>query len=124
MGSTPVLAGEAALEWDAAGGHEIVTVRGREQTQRIVLDGREHRWDVLESELQGGGKTIWKLRHKDFHDVQTAAGTVRLPGASLFEEGGDTVRIDWRDQRAGEPLDDAKFQFTPQPGLPECGARP
>jgi hypothetical protein len=116
LGSTPVIAGQATVEWDPSGGHEIVSIAGSGQTQRIVLDGRERRWDVLESELKEGGKTRWKIRHKDFR----TAGNVRVPGASLFEEGGDTVRITWNDQRIGEPLGDEKFQLEPQPGLPAC----
>jgi outer membrane lipoprotein-sorting protein len=121
LGSTPVVAGDATVEWDASAGHEIVTVRGAGATQRIALDGRERRWDVLESELVEGGKTRWKIRHKDFHAVKTPSGeTVRVPGASLFEEGGDTVRIEWRDQRVGEPLGDEKFRLEPQAGLPAC----
>jgi hypothetical protein len=123
LGSTPVIEGNATVTWEPAGGHEVVSIDGGGQTQRIVLDGRERRWDVLESELKEGGKTRWKIRHKDFRPAKRPDGqAVRVPGASLFEEGGDTVRITWIDQRIGEPVSDAQFQLTPQPGLPECGA--
>jgi outer membrane lipoprotein-sorting protein len=122
LGATPVLAGaDASLEWDARGGHEVVTLRRGAEVQRVVLDGRDRRWDVLDSELRRDGESRWRIRHKDFREIKTATGqTVRLPGASIFEEGGDTVRISWRDRRVGEPLDDAKFRMTPPAGLPAC----
>jgi outer membrane lipoprotein-sorting protein len=125
LGSTPVLDGTARLGWDAANGREILDLERHPYTQHIVLDGRERRWDVLESELLEDGKSLWKIRHKDFHEVKTADGkTARVPGASLFEQGGDTVRIAWKDQRIGEPLDDAKFRMTPPAGLPPCPGGP
>lgn len=121
LGSTPVIEGDARVEWDAAAGHEILSIAGNGETQRIVLDGKEQRWDVLESELRAGDKSRWKIRHKDFHAVKTPDGKdLRVPGASLFEESGDTVRIDWRDQRVGEPMKDEQFALVPQPGLPQC----
>jgi hypothetical protein len=112
----------ASLEWQPDGGRELLTLKRGDAVQRVVLDGRERRWDVLESSVTENGKTRWKIRHKDFHDVKTAAGaTLRLPGDSFFEESGDTVRISWREQSVGAPLAEHKFQLTPPPGLAACG---
>jgi hypothetical protein len=125
LGSTPVLQGDATVAWDPAGGREIVTIEGGGFHQRIVLDGRDRRWDVLESELKQADALVWRIRHKDFHEVRTAGGgTVRMPGASLFEQGGDTVRITWQNQRVGEALGEEKFQMTPPAGLPPCPGGP
>jgi hypothetical protein len=117
LGSAPILDGEPTLAWKADGGREVLTVKKDGWTERIELDATAKRWDVLEAELKDPkGAVAWTLRHKDFHDV---AG-VRLPGASLFEQGGDTVRILWKDQTVGEAIPDAKFHFTPPAGLAEC----
>jgi hypothetical protein len=124
LGGAPVIPGDATDEWNANDGTEVVTVHGRGQTERLVLDGREQRWDLLRAELIVEGTTQWTVRHKDFHAVTSASGqTVRLPGASLFEQGGDTVRIEWRDQRVGEVPAEGAFHLTTPPGLPACGQR-
>lgn len=125
LGSAPLLDGaETTVAWDPDGGHEVVTQQQGAETRRFVLDGRDRRWDLLSAEARAGGKALWSIRHKDFHDVKTKDGkTVRMPGASLFEQGGDTVRISWKDQIVGEPVDDEKFHLTPPAGLPQCGTR-
>jgi hypothetical protein len=121
VGSAPLIDGAASVEWDAGNAQEILTLRAGDQVERIALDGVDQRWDVLEAELKNGGNQVWDVKHKDFHDVTTAAGaTVRLPGTSLFTQGGDTVRIGWRDQKVGAALDDAKFHVDVPAGLPAC----
>lgn len=123
MGATPLLEdAEASVEWQPAGGHEILTLKRGDAVQRVVLDGRDRRWDVLESQLTEGGKTRWRIRHKDFRDVKSAQGqVVRVPTDSIFEESGDNVRISWREQTIGAPLAAGKFQLAPPPGLAACG---
>jgi hypothetical protein len=123
LGGAPVLAGtNAAVAWDADAGDEVLTLSGPAATETIRLDGANHRWDVLEAEVKSAdGQLLWRLRHKDFHDVTTTDGKpLRLPGASLFEQGGDSVRIQWHDQKVGESLNDSKFRITTPPGLPAC----
>jgi hypothetical protein len=124
LGTAPVIdkPDEAKLTWDADAGHEVLTVKKDGWTEVITLDGAEKRWDVLEAvETSPDGKQVWRLRHKDFHDVKG----VRLPGTSLFEQAGDSVRISWRSQTVGEPLNEAKaFHIELQPGLPVCQASP
>jgi outer membrane lipoprotein-sorting protein len=122
LGSSPLLEGaENTVEWQFEGGREILTQKRGDEVRRIVLDGVEKRWDVLEAEARSGERVLWKIRHKDFHVVTSKAGVpVRVPGASLFEQAGDTVRIEWKDQTIGETLPETSFQLTPQPGLPTC----
>jgi len=124
FGSTPVLGGAAGtVAWDEDGGHEVLALAAGGFTQRIVLDGRERRWDVLESEVKGpDGKRVWRVRHKDFHPVKRPDGsTLRLPGKSYFEQQGDTLLIRWREQELDLELGDEKFQMELPPGLPICG---
>jgi hypothetical protein len=124
LGTAPVIDGEASDVWDASSGHEVVTIKNGSQSERLVLDGAGKSWDLLEAELTEGGKKLWSVRHKDFHDVTgSQGGPVRLPGASLFEQGDDTVRILWRDQKVGATIPDDKFTFKLQPGLPECRSK-
>ncbi len=118
LGTAPLLDGEASDEWDAENGHERLALRRGDLVETVILDDK---WDVLEAELKSAGRGVWSLRHKDFHDVATRDGkTVRLPGASLFEQGGDTVRIQWLGQTVGAPIDDASFRLKVPPGLPAC----
>src|SRR5262249_8134230 len=120
LGSAPVLDGTATLAWKDDGGREVLSLAKDGWTEQIELDGTDRRWDVLAAELKGpDGKVAWTLQHKDFHDV----GGVRLPGASLFEQEGDTVRILWKDQSVGAAIPAAKFHFTPPAGLPVCQRR-
>ena len=121
LGTAPILDGDASVDWDPSNGTEVVALRRGDLVEKIVLDGTEQRWDVLEASLRDAGKGVWTLRHKDFHEVKTADGkTVRLPGASLFEQGGDTVRIQWRDQRVGETLAADAFHLDVPAGLAPC----
>jgi hypothetical protein len=122
LGGAPLLAGAtASVDWDAEHGRELLILRRGDLVEKIALDGTEQRWDVNAARLEKNGETLWALHHKDFHDVKTQdGGTVRLPGASLFEQGGDTVRIQWRQQRVGPPPDDASFRLNVPAGLPAC----
>lgn len=122
MGAAPLLeSAEATVEWQPDGGHEILTLKQGDAVQRIVLDARDRRWDVLDAQLTENGKTRWRIRHKGFHDVKTPQGAVvRVPGDSIFEEGGDLVRITWKDQRVGAPLTAKAFVLEPPAGLAAC----
>jgi hypothetical protein len=125
FGGTPVLAGATpTLSWDASGGHEVLDLAGQDGTrQHIVLDGVDHRWDVLESEVKGpDGKLVFRIRHKDFHPVKAEGGKlVRLPGKSFFEQPGNDALIRWKEQELDVELDADKFHIDVDPNLPTCG---
>jgi hypothetical protein len=127
FGGTPVLAGaQAKLSWDASEGHEVLDLSASDGSkQRIVLDGRAHRWDVLTSEVKDpNGKLVFRIRHKDFHEVKSASGqVVRVPGKSWFEQPGNDALITWKEQEIDVDLDAAKFQMAVPPGLPACGQK-
>jgi hypothetical protein len=126
FGGTPVLAGaQASLAWDAAAGHEILDLAATDGTrQRIVLDGKERRWDVLTSEVKGpDGKLVFRIRHKDFHPVKTPDGrSVRVPGKSYFEQPGNDALISWKEQEIDVELDESKFRLTVPEGVRTCNA--
>jgi len=128
FGGTPVLQGaQATLSWDASGGHEVLDLAAADGSkQRVVLDGREHHWDVLESEVKGpDGKLVFRIRHKDFHPVTTPNGqTVRLPGKSFFEQPGNDALIRWKEQEVDVELDEIKFRMQVPEGLQTCAGQP
>ena len=118
LGSTPLIAGATAkVSWEEDGGHEVLTLVSADRVQRVVLDGVQHRWDVLESELKDRqGNLVWRVRHKDYHPV----GGVRMPGKSFFEQPSDNVLIEWKEQKLNEPLRPEQFKLALPPGLPPC----
>jgi outer membrane lipoprotein-sorting protein len=124
LGSTPVLDGDATVTWDSGCGCEVVDLKARDgYTQRIKLDGKSKRWDVLEAEVKDPqGKRVFKIRHKEFHDVKKPDGTiVRLPGASLFEQKGESAKIDWRKQELDAELPAEAYTIDVPAGLKRCG---
>jgi hypothetical protein len=125
MGGTPVLAGATAtLRWEDSSGHEVLDLVGGDGSkQRVVLDGHDHKWDVLTSEVRGpDGKVQFRIRHKDFHAVKTPAGkTVRLPGKSFFEQPGNDALITWKEQEVDVELPGDKFRFDLPEGIRHCG---
>lgn len=125
MGGTPLITPTAKkLTWDSDTGREILELTDAAgMTQRIEVDGRERRWDLLLSELRDAkGKLIWRIRHKDFHVVTREHGDpVRLPGLSLFEQPDNDVRIDWREQALDVAIDEQRaFHLDVPEGLPLC----
>jgi hypothetical protein len=125
LGGTPLLPGATAAEsWDPKGGHEILDLKSADGlTQHVTLQTHGAGWDVLESEVKTpDGKRLWRVRHKDFHDVKKTdgGGTVRLPGKSFFEQPGNDALIEWKTQDVNKPIDESKFQLALPNGLPSC----
>ena len=118
-GGTPLIVhDQATVRWDDDDGHEVLELSSATHTQKIVLDGQDRRWDVLEAEVKTtDGKLVWRFRHKEFH----AVGTVRMPGKSLFEQPGESVLIDWKKQELGVEIDQPRsWTLEIPPGLAEC----
>jgi hypothetical protein len=124
LGGTPLLEGaEATLTWDRSNGHEILTlVRPDGMKQRVELGGAEHHWEVLFSEVKDpDGKLVFRVRNGRYHTVKTASGgSIRLPGRSEFDQPGNNVRIDWKEQEVDVELGDDKFHLDVPVGLPIC----
>jgi len=129
LGNTPVLPGATGtVTWDGGKGHHVVALQGTGGSQRIVIDARDKRWDVLSSELKdASGAVVWKVENTDFEAVKDEAGVAhRVPGKSRLTQPGQKadLLVEWEQRALNVELDDAKFQLEPPAGLPQCGAKP
>lgn len=125
LGTVPVPAGSTGtVTWDANKGHEIVELTSPEGKQRIVIDAREGRTDVVSSELSRDGKVVWSVENADFEavkDEQTGA-TYRLPGRTRFKSPAkdSDLLVEWKERTVNPTLDPAKFKIQIPEGLPRC----
>jgi len=129
QGTPPTLAGATGtVTWDAKTGHENVELTGEGGTQKLVIDARDGRFDVLSAELVKEGKTVWSVANTDFHDVEDVHHVKHhVPGKTRFkspQQQADLL-VEWKDdQRAiNLPLEASKFSVPIPAGLPSCGAR-
>jgi outer membrane biogenesis lipoprotein LolB len=127
-GTAPVLDGaQGEVTWDAKHGHEVVELTAPTGTQRIVLDGRDGRWDLVSSKRSTpDGKEVWSLEHKGFATVKDEAGAeLRVPGKSRFvspREKADLL-VEWQSRTINLEISPDKFQLEPPAGLPRCGEK-
>lgn len=129
LGNTPVLPeATGKVTWDSSKGHQVVELAGSAGSQRIEIDARDQRWDVLSSELKdAGGNVVWKVENTDFSSVKDAAGADRrVPGKSRLTQPAQKadLLVEWEERALNVPLGADKFELTPPAGLPECGAKP
>ncbi len=130
VGGTPVLVGaRGEVRWDADAGHEILELisADQQQRQRIELDAREGRWDVVRSELRdAAGKVLWSLRNTDFKTITGEDGqSFRVPGKTLFKQPPQKadLMVEWKQRSINPQLEPQKFELSPPEGLPRCGER-
>jgi hypothetical protein len=127
-GLTPVLSeAVGTLAWNEEDGTEVLTLTSRDghRVQRIALDGRGRRWDVLWSTLRdANGAVLWTVKNKEFREVAPAGGPrLRVPEKSRFEQpsqDADLV-VQWKTHELNVELDASKFTITIPPGLATCG---
>jgi hypothetical protein len=127
VGSTPVIPNPTGkVKWDENEGHEVLTLQSgnKQWSQVIVLDGRDQRWDVLESTVYDRfGEVEWKLENKSFYEVKTANGdTVRVPKKTKFVQPKQKadLAIIWKEHAFNMPLNQAKFTMQIPAGLAQC----
>lgn len=127
MGTTPVIPdAQGTVNWDDRNAREVVELVSPDNrfTQTIVLDGRDHTWDVISSEIRDlRGNVLWRLRNKGFSAVTAADGTVfRVPGKSQLEQPSENadLLVDWKQRALNIELETAKFDMEIPPGLPVC----
>jgi outer membrane lipoprotein-sorting protein len=130
IGSTPVIPFDAGkVTWDAKNAHEVVelTSQASHQRQKIILDGREQRWDVLSSTVwDAEGKVDWELTNKEFSVHQGDDGqALRLPAKTRFEQpkAKADLTVRWDERNINIELAPEKFVME-LPGLPQCGQKP
>jgi hypothetical protein len=126
IGQTPVIEGaKATLTWDSDKGHEVLVLTGPGGSQRIAIDARDGRYDVVASEMHGpDGALTWSVENKDFAELKSADGavTLRVPGISLFKSPGKNsdILIDWKRRDLNATLPEQAFTLVPPAGLPTC----
>jgi hypothetical protein len=128
LGNTPVLPdAKGTVTWDSAKGHQIVALSSPAGSQRIEIDARDQRWDVLSSELKdAGGGVVWKVENTDFSTVKDGSGAAhRVPGKSRLTQPAQKadLLVEWEERTLNPELPAESFQLTPPAGLPECGAK-
>jgi hypothetical protein len=122
VGTPPVLDNATgALTWDSSHGYENLTLKSAEGTQKLTIDMKGNRLDVIDTQLAGpDGKTIWSVGNADFTDV----GGHRVPGKTRFKspDNKEDLLVEWGSSRQlNVDLPQAKFELQPPPGLPMCG---
>jgi len=127
VGSTPVISNPTGVvKWDKHEGHETLTLQSAsdQRSQVIVLDGVDHRWDVLSSTVYDRfGEVEWKLQNKSFYEVTGANGKIiRVPKKTHFVQPKRKadLAIVWKKHRFNMELGPDKFEMDIPPGLAEC----
>jgi hypothetical protein len=123
VGTPPVIANATGtVTWDADHGYEKVELKGPDGTQKITIDDKGGRWDVIDSELVGSdGKVRWSVANTDFVTV----GGHRVPGKTRFKspQNQQDLLVDWgsaENRQANTPQPDDKFKLAAPAGLPAC----
>tara|TARA_R110002096_G_scaffold44524_5_gene119751 strand:+ start:14131 stop:14928 length:798 start_codon:yes stop_codon:yes gene_type:complete len=126
IGSTPIIPfDDGKVTWKAKAAQEVLdlTTSDGKWRQKIILDGREQRWDVLSSTVWGeDGKIEWELTNKEFSDMKADDGkAMRLPAKTRFEQPKEKadLTIRWDALHVNTELDASGFIMGP-PGLPQC----
>lgn len=126
LGTVPVPAqSTGTVKWDSNKGHEIVELTSPEGNQKIVIDAREGRTDVVSSELVRDGKVVWSVENTDFGEAKDdAGGTHRLPAKTRFrykssQKDADLL-VEWKERTVNPTLDPTKFKITIPEGLARC----
>lgn len=126
-GSAPIEGVPDGVSWDPeGGGREVLELRAQDGgTERVWLDARDRRWDLLAAERHDvAGRLLWRVEHEDF---QNRGGGVRLPSRTHVSEPPvkADARLRFRSLEPNVPVDPAVFHLAPPPGvIPEpasCG---
>jgi hypothetical protein len=125
LGTVPTPANaQAKVTWDSNKGYERVELTTAEGTQKIVIDAREGRSDVVSSEMVGlDGKTVWSVENADFGDVKDESGGLhRLPAKTHFKspQKSADLLVEWKERTVNPQIDPAKFKVTIPDGLGRC----
>ena len=111
------------VTWDASKGHEVVELTSPEGTQKIRIDARNGKRDVVSSELSRDGKVVWSVENADFEEVKDEAGGAhRLPAKTRFKsptQDADLL-VEWKQRTVNPTIDATKFKVAIPEGLPRC----
>jgi hypothetical protein len=124
LGTPPVLDGATGtVTWDGSRGVEKVDLKAAGGAQKISIDARENRYDVLDTELVGtDGKTRWSVANTSFEKV-TGSGERRVPKKTRFKSPAQDqdLLVEWNELEANVQLQPEQFQIQVPAGLGICG---
>ena len=124
LGTPPTLENATGtVTWDASKGVERVQLKSNAGSQKLTVDARDNRWDVLDSELlDAAGKTQWSVANTDFAKV-TGSGERRVPKKTRFKSPAQSqdLLVEWNELEVNVQLQPAQFQIEVPAGLPTCG---
>ncbi len=127
IGGVPIIdSPTGSTEWDSKKQHEILNLVSSDGAwkQRLILDGREQRWDVLSSTVWNAkGEVEWRLTNKGFTEDKGEDGKqFRVPARTRFEQPHvkAELAIRWNKRDINPTLDGSKFTITGIPPLQQC----
>jgi hypothetical protein len=117
LGRPPLLRdAKATSRWDAGRGYERLELVSAEGTERIAVDTRGKKLQVVEAELvEPSGRVAWSIKQA-FEPAQP------VPSKSVLRTPADSsdVRVEWGARLVNAPIDDAVFTLAVPPGLAIC----
>jgi len=127
LGTPPTLANATGtVTWDPNKAVENIELQSAEGTQKLTVDGKENRWDVVSSELKGpDGKVRWSVANTNFEKVK-GSGERRVPKKTQFKSPAQSqdLIVEWSELEANVALQPEQFQIPVPAGLGTCGQKP
>ncbi len=124
LGTPPILDGATGtVTWDGSRGVEKVDLKAPGGAQKLTIDARENRYDVLDTELVGtDGKVRWSVANTDFEKI-TGSGERRVPKKTRFKSPAQNqdLLVEWAELEANVELQPQQFQIQVPAGLGICG---
>lgn len=127
LGTPPVVdQARGEVTWDADKGLHRVALEGTGGKQTIAIDGRDDRWDVVDSALVASdGTPVWSVQNAGFDNAKDPDGKDhRVPGRSHFvtpnHQQAD-LTVEWRERMVNVTIDPKRFVIEVPAGLPTCG---
>jgi hypothetical protein len=125
LGTPPVIANPTGtVTWDGGRGAWKVALDSGTMTQKLTIDAREGRWDVLDSELAIGGAVRWSVANADFKPIE-GSGERRVPGKTRFKSPAEKqdLLVEWSELEANVQLQPEQFVIQIPQGLGTCGQK-
>jgi hypothetical protein len=124
LGTPPVLDGATGtVTWDGSRGLEKLDLKAAGGAQKLSVDVRENRYDVIDSELAGpDGKQRWSVAYADLSKI-TGSGERRVPKKVRFKSPvqNQDLLVEWTELEANPQLQQEQFQIQVPAGLGRCG---
>lgn len=129
LGTPPIVGGgpSGKLSWDSSRGLDKVELSSSEGTQKLSIDSKDNRWDVVDSQLVGpDGKQRWSVENRDFRKVK-GSGERRVPGKTRFKSPAQNqdLLVEWGEQfEVNAELPTENFTIQVPAGVSTCAPKP